>query len=574
MIAEGPVTSDNLTVLRGARVAAPEQVIKALRIAREIFYEWDVRAEIISWIGDPAVVFGHGIADNPLNADQFQARLNSDDRLSRAVKLLNHLNGGEAFRCRYQIRCNDGAFQWVEEIAAAEFDDEGDPHRLMGSVRVISEQVLRSQELERRANYDELTAVPNRYLVREMIGKLLRGHQDRGDTSAYLLISIDRLGLLNKSYGHQLADEMIIRAIQSARDCIRDQDQVGRVDGNKFAVILGHCMAMEMEVIAETILEAVRMMVIETSDGPVSATASVGGIMFPLEADEVRSIMGRAEEALEDAKSNGRNCFVEYRLSNRQKQYRHKALMTANNALGAMNDNRLKLAFQPIVDSNTGKTVHAECLIRMEELDGRLTNAGVFMPSVEEVGLVGRVDKFVLDQAIAALQMRPALRVTVNVSGMTVLEPDAVDAMVAKLSAVHDVARRMTIEITETVAIRNLTTSAKFVAAMHGIGCGVALDDFGAGYTSFRQLKALDVDMVKIDGEFIRDLENAPRNQRLVQALVDISKAFEIYCVAECVETQNEAEILRKMGVDYFQGYGFGRPVLVPDFDMLEPESN
>jgi EAL domain-containing protein (putative c-di-GMP-specific phosphodiesterase class I) len=228
----------------------------------------------------------------------------------------------------------------------------------------------------------------------------------------------------------------------------------------------------------------------------------------------------------------------------------------------AMKDGRLGFAYQPIVSASDHTALFHECLLRLHRADGEVVPAGKFVPVIEQIGLMRALDRRVLDLAVEELVRYPDATLAINISGLTATERSWQRALVAKLKDRPDLAQRMIIEITETAALKDIDETARFIAAAQELGCRVALDDFGAGYTTFRHLKALTVDIVKIDGSFVRDIAEDPHNQLFVRNLIALAHSLNLVTVAECVETAAEAKVLAAEGAELLQGYHFGRPAL------------
>ncbi|MBM3486962.1 MAG: EAL domain-containing protein [Alphaproteobacteria bacterium] len=280
--------------------------------------------------------------------------------------------------------------------------------------------------------------------------------------------------------------------------------------------------------------------------------------------------MTKADIALQKAKSQGRNCFTEYACSEDEVQGRRENMVVVEQVQRALRENRLAFAFQPVVDARDGRPIYHECLIRMIQPDGEVVAAARFMPAVEELGIVRHLDRRVLDLAVRELADYPEAHLTINVSGLTATDLGWRRNAVALLRNNPKIATRLIVEITETAGLEDIEESCRFVATLRDLGCRVALDDFGAGYTSFRHLKMLAVDMVKIDGSFVRDIAKNPDNRVFVRTLLDLARNFNLDTVAECVETAEDARILAGEGVQLLQGYYFGRPSLERPWSKAE----
>jgi EAL domain-containing protein (putative c-di-GMP-specific phosphodiesterase class I) len=228
----------------------------------------------------------------------------------------------------------------------------------------------------------------------------------------------------------------------------------------------------------------------------------------------------------------------------------------------ALRQNRLLFAFQPVVCAASGQIDYFECLLRMREKNDRLVTCGEFITAIEQIGLIGLIDRYVLERAFAELAAHPEVRLGFNVSGLTACDRHWLRSLMSLLRKRPELAHRLVVEITETAALDDLDESARFVETLRHAGCRVALDDFGAGHTSLRHLQVLAVDTIKIDGSFVRSLADNRENRVILRHLLGLTRGFGLSTVAECVETAGEAALLRQEGVGYLQGYHFGRPTI------------
>lgn len=221
----------------------------------------------------------------------------------------------------------------------------------------------------------------------------------------------------------------------------------------------------------------------------------------------------------------------------------------------------MRLVLQPMVDSRTGEPRIYECLLRMKREDGEMVSAGQFIELAEQLGLSRYIDKSALEMAVALLKQHPDLTLSVNVSSLTANEPDWMASLRSLTGEDRSITSRLIVEITETSVIVDMDSMKTFVDTLRELGCRIAIDDFGAGYTSFKNLKALKVDMVKIDGAFVRDLAADLTDQAFIRTMVDIARTFNMETVAEWVGDETTVRLLTEAGVDYLQGYHFGAPI-------------
>jgi len=272
--------------------------------------------------------------------------------------------------------------------------------------------------------------------------------------------------------------------------------------------------------------------------------------------------MARAEEALAEARRMPSDGSAIYRPSAKRVAERGLNARCAAEIVKCLKEDQFKLCFQPIVSAATRDLVMHEALLRMTDAGGDLVVAANLIPVAEKLGLVRLIDRAVAQMTISALHNYPQARLSMNVSGSTATDPRWFNQLTEIIAANRSVAGRLTVEITETIALADLKETYLFVESLRNIGCGVAIDDFGVGFTSFRNLRDLPVNLVKLDGSFCRDLKNNSANEYLVRTLVDLTHKFNLKTVAEWVEAPEDAEILEECQIDMMQGNLFGKAVL------------
>jgi EAL domain-containing protein (putative c-di-GMP-specific phosphodiesterase class I) len=300
----------------------------------------------------------------------------------------------------------------------------------------------------------------------------------------------------------------------------------------------------------------------------VSVQVRAGGILLPRNGQTAVEAMQNADEALADAKSSPTRTFVAYTPDRRREQRRQNNRRFTDEVVSALNERRVLIARQPVVDARTRRPVFTEALVRIRRHDGALLAAAQIVPLVEKLGFVALLDMRVLELVVATLASEPDAHLSMNVSPGTLLNPDWAAALAAQLAARPDLARRLIVEITETSLIEDVEQVRAAIAGMRDIGVRIAIDDFGAGHTSFRHLRDLAVDMVKIDGAFIQNLERSNDDRFFVRTLLDLARHLGVPVVAEWVKDERTAQILGDWGVDYLQGelFGVGEPS-----DTLQP---
>ncbi|MEQ1753913.1 MAG: EAL domain-containing protein [Micropepsaceae bacterium] len=553
------------SVQKLTEIKESERLRLALAAAGDLVYDWTPSDGRISWSGDPCAHLGFGESTSFETDKGFHALIEGDAVEPRLRYALTPPDDGKPFKLEYSL-VTGGAPIWIEECGVCVPGPDGQVERVVGMVRNITERKLREAHFVWAASYDEMTGHLNRLRLRERLAKYLEDTPvAERKPAAYFVVAIDDLAVINETYGFDMADEVIVAIGRRLAETAGPGSTLGRTAGNKFGLYIEGCTPEDMAERAAELRLAARARVIPTRNGAVSVSVSIGGISLPDDARTSQEAMARAEEALDRAKVYGRDNFSAYAHSPQRDSMRKRTILIGDQIVTALDENRVVLAFQPIVDAKTTQVAMHECLVRIVRPEGQVIVAGDFIAVAEQLGLVRRLDRRVLELTVDALTRHRGACLTLNVSGMTASDRPTLEAFVSYIEAHKDVAPRLVVELTETAALIDIEESMRFVSRIRTLGARVAIDDFGAGYTSFRNLQSLKVDMVKVDGSFVKGLADSRDNQIFVSTLVNLAKNFNLSTVAEWVETAHEADILRAFGVDYFQGLYFGRP------DVVEP---
>ncbi len=421
-------------------------------------------------------------------------------------------------------------------------------------MRVINERHERERNLLQQANFDSLTGELNRARLTEVLGATLDETVKFRGSCGFLLVAIDHLGRLNESYGFDTTEAVIAQVAKRIRTRLRGKDYLGRLSGNKFGVLLTSCTADELSVAADRLLTGVRDETIATTAGPVAVTVTVGGVTAPRHARTVPEILSRAQDALHAARAKRHGSFAAYRPNVERDALRRDNVRATDEIVAALNERRIALAYEPVVEAKSRKVAFYECLMRVHRPDGRLAHANEIIPVAERVGLIRMLDYRVLELVVAELAAAPGLTASVNVSPASTVDPDWWACLGALLRAHTSAAERLIVEITETAAIQDVDVARGFVTRVKDLGCRIAIDDFGAGNTSFRNLRKLGVDIVKIDGAFVQNIVKSGDDRAFVHTLIDLSRRLGFKTVAEWVQDEQAAQLVSEWGCDCLQG--------------------
>jgi len=534
----------------------------------EVPYEWRIASDALAWGANAAQVLKVADAALIANGRAFAKLLDADNPQTRfdAVVGSSAIDKGDgvAYQVQYRLRPAPGsdAKLWIEDVGRWFAGSDGKPARALGVVRVINDRRAQEERLAYLSRFDGLTGELNRWHLTDVLSATLDDAIRHRTSCGFLIVAIDNLARLNDAYGFDVADEVISAIAKRLRAKMRGGDSVGRYSGNKFGVVLKTCTSDDIAIAAERLLAGVRDDVVQTQAGPVAVTVTIGGVIAPRHARTLPEVLARAQEALDAAKAKRRGSFHAYRPNVERDALRRQNVRSSEEIVRALNEGRIAAAFEPVVATATRATTFYECLMRIRRPDGGITTAGEVIPLAERLGLVRMIDRRMLELVVAELAAAPALHASLNISAASTVDPDWWEALGAALRAQSGVAQRLIVEITESAAIQNLDDTRGFVARVKDVGCRIAIDDFGAGYTSFRNLRRLGVDVIKIDGAFVQNLARSEDDRAFVRTLIDLARRLNLATVAEWVQDEEAAAILADWGCDYLQGHLIGLATL------------
>jgi diguanylate cyclase (GGDEF)-like protein len=521
-------------------------------------FTWDVASDEMAWSDHVATIF----PDIPLEAlaggAQF-ANLIEPLRSIRTDAFVHSPPGrgeeGTPYRIEYGVRASTSApVQWIEETGCWFAGIDGKPARVQGIVRVNNERHARDEQLLKFSQNDPLTGELNRTHLIASLAEIIEEAVRFRTPCVFMLIGIDHLARVNDAFGFDVADAVISEIAGRIRARLRGGDVLGRFSGNKFGLVLKNCTLDETSVAAERFLAAIRNDVVPTKSGPVSVTASIGAVSVPRHARSAEEAVNRAQETLDMSKRRRVGSFSIWRPNVERDAQRRVNIRVTDEIVTALNERRIAMAFEPVVTARSRNASFYECLVRMEQDDGQILLAPDIVPVAERLGLIRLVDHRVLELVVNELAASPSVQLSLNISPDTTMDPDWWASIESLMRAHPGVAERLIVEITETVAIQNIDDVRGFVTRLKNLGSRIAIDDFGAGYTSFRNLRKLGVDIVKIDGAFVQNLARSADDRAFVQTLIDLARRLEIRTVAEWVQDEDSASMLRDWGCDYIQG--------------------
>lgn len=526
----------------------------------DISYVWHMNEGRVDWKGPIHDVLGldHDVVLTFANINQ---RINPQDLPNRLQHIHSYVSEKKSYVCDYRIRRHDGETIWLRETGMVDQSNPEAP-KFYGLLRDITSEKEEIENLKVIAYVNTSTNMPNREGFRLLLDEKLDVNKRTAQIGSFFCVGIDRLNVIEEAYGSEITEDIFIKVAHRLDDFVSRDGKVGILSGDVFGVVLPKVDSKTRRYRAFEILKYFANNPILTDVGPLRVTLSIGSVEFPQQDFNAHGIIQRGETALSQARKYGQSAYHAYDFSkDKQDSFRHW-IVTGENFVDAIKDDRIALAFQTVIDYEHNTDFFHESLIRMVDEDGTVIPAGMFIPAVEKMGLCRLADLHAATLAIQELKAYPDIRLSVNISGMTIMDEEWLDVVENLLKNEYSVAQRLIIEITETSAMQSLEEAIKFIARMHKLGCQVALDDFGAGQTSFSQLDKLDIDLVKIDGAFVQGMQEKEQNKLFLQALHMLANGFGLETVAEGVETIEVADQLKQDGICNLQGYAFSKPVI------------
>ncbi|MCR5876563.1 EAL domain-containing protein [Phenylobacterium sp. J426] len=438
---------------------------------------------------------------------------------------------------------------------------------IIGAVLVVQD-ITEARRLERQlrhaATHDPLTGLANRALLQEALGEAVEAAVPGGPPHVLCYLDVDQFKLINDTAGHEAGDHYLRQVSGLIKTLLQPNDLLARIGGDEFALILRGRDAKDSIATAESIIQTATNFRFVWKDRVFRTGLSVGmcqidGAFSPGE------VLSHADMACYEAKLAGRGRVAMFEPGDKGMAERRREMAVVAGMRDVLSENRLILFAQPIVAANDGDEERRyELLVRMIDTSGDLVAPGAFIPAAEKFDLMAEIDRWVLEEAIGRLGPKIArlksLRISINLSANSLNNPGTLVQLIELLdrSPIHT--SSLTFEITETAALNNIATAGGVMERLRALGCSIALDDFGSGLSSFAYLKHFAVDSVKIDGSFIRNIARDETDRAIVESMNALAHRLGASTVAEFVEDEATMEVVRSIGVDFLQGYAFGRP--------------
>ncbi len=454
----------------------------------------------------------------------------------------------------------------VEDTTAALHRGERDATGAVLVLRDVSKQRRLAREMAYHARHDALTGLLNRREFELRLQRTIEAARRYGTRHVVSYLDLDQFKVVNDTAGHAAGDEMLRQLKGAMADRLRERDTLARLGGDEFGLLLENCPLEKAMDVAQSLVDTVRTFRFTWQGAVFHIGVSIGLAPLTAETESVDQVLTQADVACFTAKELGRNQVHVYSAVDSESGQRHIEIQRATELRSALDQDRFKLFCQPIVPVNGGgeAEIHYEILIRMLSEEGEIIAPHHFIPAAERYGLAPEIDRWVIRSALhqhtELFGTRPEAQLAINLSGKSLTDERLLEFVLRELARSKVPPSSVCFEVTETATIQNLAQAQRFIQAIRGNGCQLALDDFGSGLSSFGYLKNLQVDFLKIDGSFVRHIAEDNVALGMVKAINDVGRIMAIKTIAEFTENAAILDRLRTLGVDYAQGFYIGKP--------------
>ncbi len=567
----------NASAGRAIPVAAPNGIEPRdiLNSIRAVLYTWDMVSDQLSWGANVSEIFGAFPPEALATGAAFVELVTAECSLTRyqAIKMssLKDVGLGAPYRVIYNLRSPSGGDICVEDVGRWFADDRARPVRAHGVVRIIAAENGKTSSAAEVEAFSQ-RGVCSRPRIVAAINELCASSGARRTPFAVLVAGIEGLTEINIRDGYDAADLVIAAVARRLGENLRGADLLAHYVGGKFALLLTSGETEQIDVAVRRLVRLTTQDLVPTHTRGIPVRLRVGAVMGPKFGRSAHTLLQRAEEAFDRAAGRPEG-FAIYAPDTAISEARRDALSITDEIVGALNERRILLAYQPVVPSKPGQSGFFEGLMRLRRDDGSIIGPAALISVAEKSGLIVQIDQRVCELAIARLRAEPEMRISINISVATLQDPDWFDHFSLAIRRYPGVAERLILEIAETVVIANVDALTALLGNIRKLGVKIAMDDFGSGHTSFRNLRSLGVDIVKIDGAFVQNIAHSSEDRFFVRTLADLARHLGIETVAEWVEDAETRRLLEEWGIDYLQGYHLGLAEIPLAPELAKPKA-
>jgi diguanylate cyclase (GGDEF)-like protein/PAS domain S-box-containing protein len=519
-----------------------------------------------TWLSDPYAWRHH------VHPDDIEKAWDEYVEAYEAKEFLDH---------EYRMVHEDGTVKWVQEQASIIRNEAGDPWLIQGVIFDITERKAAEEQVAFLAYHDKLTGLPNRALFEEMVEMALARAARHGLGVGVLFLDLDNFKLVNDSLGHHAGDQLLEQLADRLRGATRETDLVARQGGDEFLMLLSDLErgtgAMPGTDAALLVAESVGARVKEALEQPFElnvqefyASASIGISLYPQDAHDAESLLRNSDAAMYQSKRTAPGNYLVFRENDQDSAGK---LSLSTRLRRAVEEQHWELHYQPIVELDTGRMQGVEALVRWRDPNGGLVPPGEFIPLAEEMGLIGAIGDWVIEEL--ARQQRTwgdagiPFEASFNLSPRQLWQANLCDEILGRLNDSDIDPHDVVVEITESTAMTDPDRTQRLLSELHAWGFRLAIDDFGTGHSSLSRLRHLPVDILKIDRAFIREVDSDADGASMVHAMIQLAHSLGMTPIAEGIETLEELRFLVENGCTLGQGFYMAKPMIASELEHL-----
>ncbi len=570
---------NDITDRRGVELKlreSEERYALAVRGANDGLWDWDLKSDRLHLSSRWRAMLGLGDGEAAESPDYWFARIHPEDlnRLRQAIEA--HLDGFTPHvEVEHRVQHHAGHWRWMLARGLAIRDAAGAPYRMAGSLTDITDRKSAEEKLVRDALYDSLTGLANRVLLLQRLQHTLdRSHRREKLHFALLFLDLDRFKVINDGLGHVVGDQLLCEFARRLGTCVRPADTVARLGGDEFVILLEDIVDdTDASRVAERIHETLKTPFV-LDDHEVFTTTSIGIAPGSPRYRNVQDLLRDADAAMYRAKALGKSRHEMFDAAMHEKAM--EVLKLETDLRRAIERQEFLLHYQPIVSLADGSLRGFEALVRWRHPDRGMVSPAVFIPMMEETGLIVPLGAWVIQEACRQLKVWQdrfsqfsSLGVSINVSGKQFAKADLVAEVGTALRETNLPGKCVTLEITESVMMTNADAAAATLRELRARGANISVDDFGVGYSSLSQLHRFPIDALKIDRSFLQRIGGEERDAEIIRTIVTLAHNLNLSVTAEGIETPLQLERLRALGCESGQGYLFAKPLSVEQVDAM-----
>ncbi len=529
--------------------------------ANDAIYTVDPGMRVLSWNPGAERLYGF-LAQEMVGRPLTPILPDGEAELSRLISAQwrTMMLAGEVAYREYEAtrRRRDGTLLHVTCVIGPLRDGDRNIIGLVASVRDVSSRRRGDQQIAQLVSNDPLTGLYNRRRFEEEVTAAAARARQSGEHAALLLFDLDNFKYVNDIYGHKSGDELVASVATMLSRTVRATDVMARFGGDEFALLLAPASQTYARERAEEMLVSLREHSVSLGEQPIQLSASIGVVTFDGRTSTVPEVIADAEQAMYQSKESGRDRVTMVAPGDSGMPPVRRGVSSEKLIRDALAHDHFELYAQPIVNLTSGQMTHAELLLRLNR-DGEVISPGEFLPAAERLGLVHLIDRWVIDRAFEISSKHEDLTMELNLSGATIDDTTLVRHVANRLEHHGTNPQKIVFELTETAAVGNIGKARTLARALADLGCTFAIDDFGAGFSTFYYLKHFPARYVKIDGEFLAEAGN-PTDDLVIESIVRIGRGLGKQTIAEFVSDSGRMDRVRRLGVDYGQGYHFAKP--------------